>query len=437
MAKKRKAGEEKLTPQPQPPSEKIIKKEEEEEEKIDNGEEDQISEEDFKALMEPFSKEQLCHIIRDLAANDANVLSDIRKLADKDPAHRKIFVRGIGWDTTSEILKSVFSEYGELEECTVIMDKGTGKSKGYGFVTYKHMDAAQRAMKEPSKKIDNRMAACQMACLGPVPQQPTSDPAGRKIYVSNVPADMPADKLLSFFSKYGEVEEGPLGFDKQTGKSRGFALFIYKTAEGAKKVLEEPNKNIDGHSMHCKRATENQKPKINVTHTVPSVAGPLDPNDLALTYGKGSSLGAAYGVFPFNQVAAPGFSNAFNAILASQNQTFAGTSMDPSRLASMNPSLASSLNSSSLSQAFSPSGQGSLGLVGSYGMHSSLGPYGSQQGGIGGVTPQMFGGYGSQGAALQGLSPYQSQQLSQSGLSRTSQQTGGSSLGGMSSYLPY
>ncbi|GLJ51659.1 hypothetical protein SUGI_1097800 [Cryptomeria japonica] len=284
MAKKRKAGEEKLTPQPQPPSEKIIKKEEEEEEKIDNGEEDQISEEDFKALMEPFSKEQLCHIIRDLAANDANVLSDIRKLADKDPAHRKIFVRGIGWDTTSEILKSVFSEYGELEECTVIMDKGTGKSKGYGFVTYKHMDAAQRAMKEPSKKIDNRMAACQMACLGPVPQQPTSDPAGRKIYVSNVPADMPADKLLSFFSKYGEVEEGPLGFDKQTGKSRGFALFIYKTAEGAKKVLEEPNKNIDGHSMHCKRATENQKPKINVTHTVPSVAGPLDPNDLALTY---------------------------------------------------------------------------------------------------------------------------------------------------------
>lgn len=310
------------------------------------------------------------------------------------------------------------------------MDKGTGKSKGYGFITYKHMDAAHRAMKEPSKKVDNRIAACQMACLGPVPQQATSDPAGRKIYVSNVPADMAAEKLLSFFSKFGEVEEGPLGFDKQTGKSRGFALFIYKTAEGAKKVLEEPNKNIDGHAMHCKRATENYKQKFNAPQTVPAVAGALDPNDLALAYGKGSSLGAAYGLLPLNQVAAPGFSNAFNAILASQNQSFASTSMDASRLASMNPPLASSLNSSSFSQAFSPSGQSSLGLVGSYGMHSSLGPYGSQQGGIGSVNPQMLGVYGSQGAALQGLSPYQSQQLSQSGLSRTSQQTGGSSLEG-------
>ena len=37
-----------------------------------------------------------------------------------------------------------------------------------------------------------------------------------------MPSDIPADKLLVHFSMYGEIEEGSLGFDKQTGKSKGF-----------------------------------------------------------------------------------------------------------------------------------------------------------------------------------------------------------------------
>ena len=48
----------------------------------------------------------------------------------------------------------VFHEYGEIEEGAVIVDKSTGKSRGYGFITFKHMDSAQRALKEPSKIID-------------------------------------------------------------------------------------------------------------------------------------------------------------------------------------------------------------------------------------------------------------------------------------------
>lgn len=47
-----------------------------------------------------------------------------------------------------------FQEHGEIEEGAVIYDKGTGKSKGYGFVTFKDMESAQRALKAPSKMID-------------------------------------------------------------------------------------------------------------------------------------------------------------------------------------------------------------------------------------------------------------------------------------------
>lgn len=44
--------------------------------------------------------------------------------------------------------------HGEIEEGAVIVDKATGTSRGYGFITYKDMDSAQAALKAPSKLID-------------------------------------------------------------------------------------------------------------------------------------------------------------------------------------------------------------------------------------------------------------------------------------------
>lgn len=404
MAKKRKVQEQ-----------ASVKVEPQESEHNNNGDE---GEEEITKLLEPFSKDQLIALLCEAAMKKPNTLKSIRKLADKDLAHRKIFVHGLGWDATSDIVKASFAEHGEIEDCTVINDKATGKCKGYGFVTFKHMDAAQRSLKEPTKKIGSRMVNCQMACTGPTPPQPVKDFVGRKIYVSPVPADVSADKLLKHFVKYGEIEEGPLGFDKQSGKSKGYALFIYKTAEGARKALEEPNKTIDGHAMNCKRATENKKQKSNVPSLV---TGPLDPNDLALTHGKGSILGSAAaaqgllgGAFPFNQ----GFNAAF---LASQNQNFGG--LNTGLVGSINPSLVASLNPSSLG-----SGSG-------YGTHPSIGGYGA---GEGSVNAGVHGLYGSQAGALQGgLTGYQTSQLSQSAALPRTSQGGGSSLGGMPSYLPY
>ena len=90
------------------------------------------------------------------------------------------------------------------------------------------------------------------------------DVSARKIYVGNVPFDISSERLLSQFMMYGEIEEGPLGFDKATGKSKGFAFFVYKTEEGARAALVDPIKNIDGHQVACKLAVDNKKPKIGV-----------------------------------------------------------------------------------------------------------------------------------------------------------------------------
>jgi RNA recognition motif-containing protein len=71
-------------------------------------------------------------------------------------SERKLFVRGLSWDTTTEGLRNEFQKYGEIEEASVIKDRKTGKSKGFGFVTFRYKNAADRALQQPNKLIDVR-----------------------------------------------------------------------------------------------------------------------------------------------------------------------------------------------------------------------------------------------------------------------------------------
>ncbi|XP_062096990.1 UBP1-associated protein 2C [Humulus lupulus] len=225
-----------------------------------------LSPEDARKLIDRFTPDQLLDILQEAVVRHPDVLDSVRSIADPDTAQRKLFIRGLGWDTTTDGLRALFSAYGELEEAVVILDKATGKSKGYGFVTFRHVDGALLALKEPSKKIDGRMTVTQLAAAGNSGSNTTTtasvaDVSLRKIYVANVPYEMASDKLLAHFALYGEIEEGPLGFDKQTGKCRGYALFVYKTPEGAQAALVDPVKTIEGRQLNCKLAIDGKKGK--------------------------------------------------------------------------------------------------------------------------------------------------------------------------------
>ena len=56
-------------------------------------------------------------------------------LLQKDNTFTKLFVGGLPYHTTDETLREFFLQYGDIEEAVVIHDRGTGKSKGYGFVS--------------------------------------------------------------------------------------------------------------------------------------------------------------------------------------------------------------------------------------------------------------------------------------------------------------
>ncbi|XP_047334890.1 RNA-binding protein P-like [Impatiens glandulifera] len=337
---------------------------------------DETNVDKFQKHLESYTKEQLIEFAVDAAVNDTHLYSQIVNAADVDISHRKIFVHGLAWDTTDETLRSAFSPYGKIEDCRIVKDRATGKGKGYGFVLFKSRKGATKALKQPSKNIGNRMTSCQLASTG-------NDSSSRKIYVSNVPSNAERDSLKEFFSKFGEIETGPIGFDTQTGKSRGFALFVYKTLEGAKKALEEPNKVFEDHELHCQKAAEGKNKVSSSGGGAALITTPMHPVQPPVL----AAMVAAQNLALLNQQH-PGLSQLYNGFITNPNAAaaalFAGGSLNP------------------LSAAARGLGQGSFGanrmgpISGAVG-GSNLGAYGAS-----GSQP-VIDLYGSSGASTQGL----------------------------------
>lgn len=365
--------------------------EEEGSSKDENGEDSEESKrETIRKLLLPFAKDQIISVLKEAAHNNPATLSKILDAVESDPVHRKIFVHGFSWDATNETLNSAFKQFGQIEQCHVVTDKTTGHSKGYGFVLFKTRSGARKALKQPQKMVGNRMASCHLAASRPSGSNSGAgaDANERRLYVANVGPHVNAEKLRNLFAQFGEIEDGPLGFDKETGKFRGFAIFVYRTVEGMKKALEEPVKMFDGAKLECSKKIAKVNPVQQPPAAAP-VAAPLPPTNYIQAYQMGLNQGL------MGQHANP------QGVLMGQNQ-YVGF---------LNPVLgaAEALPQSGLSPVFlgglpqPVSGPLPMGLNAGFGA----------QLGINGLNPGVIGAYGSQ-PGLPGLGAHQNPQLGQS-----------------------
>lgn len=59
---------------------------------------------------------------------------------------KKLFVGSLSWNTDDSALREAFAAHGEVTDAVVISDRDTGRSRGFGFVTFADDEAAEKAI---------------------------------------------------------------------------------------------------------------------------------------------------------------------------------------------------------------------------------------------------------------------------------------------------
>lgn len=159
----------------------------------------------------------------------------------------KMFVGGLNWETTDESLRNYFSKFGELIDCTVMRDSTTGRSRGFGFLTFADAKCVN-AVIATDHFLDGRIIDPKRA----IPREEQDKTA--KIFVGGVGLDVNEDDFNQFFSKYGTVIDAQLMIDTKTGKPRGFGFITFDSHEAVDRIVSEPVLILKNKAIEVKRA---------------------------------------------------------------------------------------------------------------------------------------------------------------------------------------
>ncbi|KAI8389010.1 related to Nuclear polyadenylated RNA-binding protein 4 [Nakaseomyces glabratus] len=167
--------------------------------------------------------------------------------ADLSKDSCKMFIGGLNWETTEDGLRDYFSKYGKVEELKIMKDPATGRSRGFGFLTFESASSVDEVVKTQhildGKVIDPKRA---------IPRE-EQDKTG-KIFVGGIGPDVRPKEFEEFFAQWGTIIDAQLMLDKDTGRSRGFGFITYDTPDAVDKVCQNKFIDFKGRKIEIKRA---------------------------------------------------------------------------------------------------------------------------------------------------------------------------------------
>ncbi|XP_076953374.1 heterogeneous nuclear ribonucleoprotein 1-like [Bidens hawaiensis] len=172
----------------------------------------------------------------------------------RDSSAGKLFVGGIAWETSQASFSSYFSNYGEITDSVIMMDKVTGRPRGFGFVTFANSADADKVL-EQDHVIDGRPVEVKRT----VPRENSQGSRGvsrtKKIFVGGIPLTLTEDELREYFSNYGDIIDNQIMLDHVTGRSRGFGFVTFDSEDAVDKIFADGQLHeLGGKQVEIKRA---------------------------------------------------------------------------------------------------------------------------------------------------------------------------------------
>uniref|UniRef100_A0AAY4C472 Polyadenylate-binding protein n=1 Tax=Denticeps clupeoides TaxID=299321 RepID=A0AAY4C472_9TELE len=199
------------------------------------------------------------------------------ELGAKAKEFTNVYIKNFGEDMDDGRLKDMFDKYGKTLSVKVMTDP-TGKSRGFGFVSYeKHEDANKavedmngtelngktvfvgRAQKKMERQAELKRKFEQLK------QERISRYQGVNLYIKNLDDTIDDEKLRKEFSPFGSITSAKVMLED--GRSKGFGFVCFSSPEEATKAVTEMNGRIVGSKpLYVALAQRKEERKAHLTN---------------------------------------------------------------------------------------------------------------------------------------------------------------------------
>lgn len=165
----------------------------------------------------------------------------------------KLFVGGLSWETTQDNLQRYFARYGEVIDCVVMKNAESGRSRGFGFVTFADPGNVNVVLQNGPHTLDGRTIDPK-PCNPRTLQKPKKGGGYPKVFLGGLPSNVTETDLRSFFTRFGKVMEVVIMYDQEKKKSRGFGFLSFEDEDAVDRCVSEHFVNLNGKQVEIKKA---------------------------------------------------------------------------------------------------------------------------------------------------------------------------------------
>ncbi|KAM4699207.1 polyadenylate-binding protein 4 isoform 1-T1 [Discoglossus pictus] len=199
------------------------------------------------------------------------------ELGAKAKEFTNVYIKNFGEDMDDERLKETFSKYGKTLSVKVMTDS-SGKSKGFGFVSFEKHEDANKAVDDMNGKDVNgkvmfvgraqkkveRQAELKRR-FEQLKQERLSRYQGVNLYIKNLDDTIDDEKLRKEFSPFGSITSAKVMLED--GRSKGFGFVCFSSPEEATKAVTEMNGRIVGSKpLYVALAQRKEERKAHLTN---------------------------------------------------------------------------------------------------------------------------------------------------------------------------
>lgn len=174
----------------------------------------------------------------------------------------KLFVGGLSWETTQENLQRYFGRFGEVIDCVVMKNSESGRSRGFGFVTFSDPGNVTIVLQNGPHQLDGRTIDPK-PCNPRTLQKPKRSSSYPKVFLGGLPSNVTETDLRTFFMRFGKVMEVVIMYDQEKKKSRGFGFLSFEDEEAVERCVSEHFVNLSGKQVEIKKAEPRDSNKMN------------------------------------------------------------------------------------------------------------------------------------------------------------------------------